>query len=281
MNSIRIEGGGDAAPFVLEAGIGGSDVAWHWLRAFLARQALVLSSDRTTLRRAAGGGAHDAALRPLLWEHLRLPAVMIGHSLGALYALRYALLHPRDVRALVLLDPAPDDPMIYPGSPSRLWRALFMAATQAQAGLLQLRRLRASLGLSAPSAVQLAQLREAGLPEDIAAALAHQFTEPDFLGNLAHEVRATAALQAEVQRLMRSAALPPVLVISAGRHAPATGAIARYYEMAAQRHLALSRLSAGSEHRVLAQADHNSIVARREHAQEAARMILDFCARLS
>lgn len=103
---------GDGDLVVLEAGMGDSNVAWRNLQAQLASFAKVCSYDR------AGYGHSDPATRPstamnavddlkrlIVSSKSSTPFVLVGHSLGGLYATLYADLHLEDLRGLVLVDP--------------------------------------------------------------------------------------------------------------------------------------------------------------------------------
>ena len=48
---------------------------------------------------------YERDIATFLQQHIRKPAVLVGHSLGALVAMRLAARHPKYVQSLVLLDP--------------------------------------------------------------------------------------------------------------------------------------------------------------------------------
>ena len=99
---------------LLEAGAMGWSSVWEWFFVYGKKNHYVCAWDR------AGMGWSQHTTRPadsvasaqLLHQLLHTQKlndrsfVLVGHSLGALYALTYQKLYPQDVRALVLLDPA-------------------------------------------------------------------------------------------------------------------------------------------------------------------------------
>ena len=128
--SVEIEPGrhlnlvclGSGAPTViLEAGLGDDSLGWRKVHASLATITRTCAYDR------AGYGWSDAARRAsdadntvadlvLLLDKAPIdgPVVLVGHSLGGLYATYFADLHPDRVAGLVLLDPSqPGDGRAY------------------------------------------------------------------------------------------------------------------------------------------------------------------------
>lgn len=113
---------GQGAPTViLEAGLGDDSLAWRKVQASLAAITRTCAYDR------AGYGLSDAARRAsdadntvadlaLLLDKAPIqgPVVLVGHSLGGLYATYFTNLHPDRVAGLVLLDPSqPGDGRAY------------------------------------------------------------------------------------------------------------------------------------------------------------------------
>lgn len=113
--------GRGAPTVVLESGMGDDSLAWRKVQARIATFTRVCAYDR------AGYGLSDAARRASdadnTVEDLALmldkapimgPVVLVGHSLGGLYATYFTNLHPDRVAGLVLLDPAqPGDGRAY------------------------------------------------------------------------------------------------------------------------------------------------------------------------
>jgi pimeloyl-ACP methyl ester carboxylesterase len=113
---------GQGAPTViLESGMGDDSLAWRKVQARIATFTRVCAYDR------AGYGLSDAARRAsdadntvadlaLLLDKAPIdgPVVLVGHSLGGLYATYFTNLHPDRVAGLVLMDPAqPGDGRAY------------------------------------------------------------------------------------------------------------------------------------------------------------------------
>ena len=97
--------------FVLINGSGGPLEAWDKVSAELAKHGTVFAynrfgidgSDKPSLPQT--GSAIVAALRELLAAaDLAPPYVLVGHSLGGMYANLFARLHPREVRGVVLVE---------------------------------------------------------------------------------------------------------------------------------------------------------------------------------
>ncbi len=112
--SLRALVGGpaDGPPLVLLHGLGGSSANWALLAPALAERHRVVLVDlpghgRSGPLPAAPGIGPYADRVALLLERLELgAAVVVGHSLGGLVALRLAARHPAAVRGLVLAAPA-------------------------------------------------------------------------------------------------------------------------------------------------------------------------------
>lgn len=108
---VRQQGSGSPA-VVFEAGIGASSLNWRHIQQAVARTTSTVSYDRAGLgwsspRRSARTPTVVAAeLHDLLQRAgVQPPLVLVGHSFGGLVMRRYALLHPDDVAAVVLIDP--------------------------------------------------------------------------------------------------------------------------------------------------------------------------------
>lgn len=97
---------------VLESGLGGSSLDWGLVQERLAKTVRVCSYDR------AGYGWSDPSPLPRsplqITEDLRAllhtagepgPYLLVGHSIGGIYAHLYASLYPKEVAGLVLVDP--------------------------------------------------------------------------------------------------------------------------------------------------------------------------------
>jgi 3-oxoadipate enol-lactonase len=105
---LRYEIGGDGPPVVLVHGLGGASTNWLHMAPALAARHRVLVPDLP----GHGGSSPlpalpnlnplaDAVYALAAREGL-LPALLVGHSLGAVVALRHALRHPGDTSGVVL-----------------------------------------------------------------------------------------------------------------------------------------------------------------------------------
>jgi pimeloyl-ACP methyl ester carboxylesterase len=97
---------------VLDSGLAGWSTMWYRVQPALAEHWRVCSLDRPGLGWSeAGGDAFDAAAaaaelsRIADAARIARPFVYVGHSLGANFAQVYAALRPREVEALVLIEP--------------------------------------------------------------------------------------------------------------------------------------------------------------------------------
>ena len=103
--------------FVLINGSGGPLEAWDKVSAEIQKHGTVFAYNRFGIDGSdkasspQSGSAIVAALRELLAAaDLAPPYVLVGHSLGGLYANLFARLHPREARAVVLIEAAhPND----------------------------------------------------------------------------------------------------------------------------------------------------------------------------
>ncbi|HET9659154.1 MAG TPA: alpha/beta fold hydrolase [Thermomicrobiales bacterium] len=109
----RVDEGGDGPTVVCEAGLGDSDATWSGVIPAVADFASVVSYDRPN----TAAGASDPAPVPRTAEdvvadlHALLettpelgPYVLVGHSVGGLFARLYASQYPDEVAGLVLVD---------------------------------------------------------------------------------------------------------------------------------------------------------------------------------
>lgn len=102
---------------VLEAGLGDGRDSWRALRAALPDDLPVFAWSRAGYPGGGGPWASDADGRRtgaevaarleerLAAEGARPPYVLVSHSIGAQYALSFALAHPEQVAGLVFVDP--------------------------------------------------------------------------------------------------------------------------------------------------------------------------------
>jgi len=98
---------------LLEAGLNKFSVHWHRVQTLLVQHTKTCAYDR------AGLGWSEINQNPSTLQNMvddlqlviqsineNHPLILVGHSYGALIVRRYAQLHPENIRALVLVDPA-------------------------------------------------------------------------------------------------------------------------------------------------------------------------------
>jgi pimeloyl-ACP methyl ester carboxylesterase len=130
---------------VLESGLGGASFAWAWVQPQVAQFARIVAYDRAGLGWSQASDAPrdaDAVAQQLhdLLEriHAPRPYLLVGHSLGGLFVLRFAQRYREDVGGLVLVDAlsprfsgqVDDDDYRHP------WRAVALGDFLANLGLL-------------------------------------------------------------------------------------------------------------------------------------------------
>lgn len=120
---------------LLEAGWSASSALWYKVQPELAKHGRVCAFDR------AGEGASSAGPLPrtpdaiaqdlrAATQALRLPGpyILVGHSAGGLYVLRFARLFPEDAAAYLLVDPSPRHIRVPPSLVARARNCLRLAA---------------------------------------------------------------------------------------------------------------------------------------------------------
>ena len=106
---------GNRGPVVVfESGLGADSSAWHAVTGPISAFAQVVLYDRAGLgmstpftapgRPITARRVADALDRLLARADLHPPFILVGHSLGGLYAQMFARLHPNEVAGMVLLD---------------------------------------------------------------------------------------------------------------------------------------------------------------------------------
>ncbi len=265
---LDVSGVPDGGPTViLDSGHGAFSPAMHHLQRALSDHVQVVSYDRP------GYGWSDPVTSdrdPLsvsddLREALEQasvdgPFIVVGHSLGALYARGFANSHPQEVVGLVLIDPAhehqldrlPDEVVDQMGPPPWLARPLLAAA---HLGVLRLLKPGAST--------------TAGLPPTAAAELQAFTVTPRYLRTYLTEARDFDQLASSVRPL---ASQHPTVVLNAPVAIPGL-------EQARPAMDDMNRELADHFPNVslieLAGADHTSIITDRQHAEQVADAVLE------
>jgi pimeloyl-ACP methyl ester carboxylesterase len=116
---------GEGAPtVVLVGGLGERTPSWAWVQRGLSRSTRVCASDRSGEGWSGGeenGRRFASDLHGLLRAaHIAGPYVLVGHSVGGVYALIYMARYPNDVTGLALIDSStpyqfnlPEYPRVY------------------------------------------------------------------------------------------------------------------------------------------------------------------------
>ena len=112
---MLIAGNGGPA-VVFESGLGAPISYWQRTQTAVSRFTTTFAYDRAGTGGSTEGTAPRDGRQTALELHVALaesgvppPYVLVGHSLGGLYARIYASMYPGDVAALVLVDPTRDD----------------------------------------------------------------------------------------------------------------------------------------------------------------------------
>jgi pimeloyl-ACP methyl ester carboxylesterase len=265
---------------VLEAGGGAHADWWAWVQRHLARHTAVLAYDRAGLGRSAGGGNPPRAdigavatarrlhnlLQVMAAQSLPPPYLLVGHSLGGLYAQAYASAYPEQVCGVALVDHtlAPQRGALLPRLMCTGLSAL-AAVSGAWASLRPAQRWRWTRN---------AALKLAGeLPGPARASIIEALNTPLQLSGALREIGALHTLLRWVARQPLPLGLP-ILCVSAGRRS-GTQARARNSDQQAQRQQFSQRI-AGAGYLQIDEADHASLLTHPEHAARLADALLAF-----
>jgi len=174
---------------LLVSGLGDPYSVWASLQTELARRTRVCAYDRAGIGwsdaadtpRTADAAARDLAALLAAARPFDEPPVLVGHSIGGLYALRYAGTYPESVAGLVLVDPTTEE--LYEAAvdwrSDTVYRVLWPAL--GRLGVLRLRFLRAHDELAPDSLARLAGVAS-GYPAARIAAREYSGLEASFGG---------------------------------------------------------------------------------------------------
>lgn len=256
---VQVMGSGEPT-VVLESGLGGMSCAWAWIQPEVALFSRVVSYDRPGLgwseATPAPGTARLAAdrLRAILTcVGASPPFVLVGHSMGGLLIRVFVERYPNEVAGVVLIDAAhPDQHLRSPAIATHMrsgFRLLKVIPLLARLGYVRCTGLFDSWSRGLPA-------REAAAAKAFLASYRHLLTTRDeslAWDTLCSEVRATHGL-GDI----------PLAVLTAGR-CVLPGQPELQGELAA--------LSSDSVHLTVREADHVTLVTRREYARAVVEAI--------
>jgi len=245
---------------ILESGAFGVVSTWAWIQDAISRRARVIAYDRPGLAWSDPiSGSRDAAtmarhLRSLLHDaNERGPFILVGHSLGGMFARMFAHQFPEDVAGMVLVDSSHPDQFHYTGGVIHSFITSFL-----------------------PALARLGVCRAAGTFGDLVEGLPDRQREEvsTFLASGRHLTAACAELDAlneTVSQLRDAGDLGDkplyVLTASAGR----TGETALWHIL--QRDL--KALSSEGRLRRIKDATHSSLLTKQEHASAVVAAVLE------
>jgi pimeloyl-ACP methyl ester carboxylesterase len=262
---IRTSGTASELPaVVLESGCGSTLGAWDSVERHLGSQLRVFCYERAGVGSSKGRGAGAAVVAErlaALLDAARIdkPVILVGHSLGGLYARYFAATRPQHVAGLVLIDATPEN-LTHPRELRRKavamsWGVYLIART----GLLPLV---ARLYEKRPLSPQLkTQLKAAGTAHHVRASM--------------DEFKSIPQIQKEVVAYGPPAGLP-VLVISAGTREAAVNAEMRDILQRSHEQLPLLGLAPWSGYHLIPGATHMGLLSNAAHAETVGKLILDF-----
>jgi pimeloyl-ACP methyl ester carboxylesterase len=255
---IRCTGQGSPT-VVLDAALGSMSAHWVWVQREVGQTTRVCAYDRAGLGWSEPGPTpRDARqitgeLHTLLANAVPGPYVMVGHSLGGLYAQLYADRYPEEVVGVVLIESShPQQFARLPGGQQifeRTRRLFAVAPVLTWTGAVRV------FDLSPPPS---------GLPPEQRDQVAAWAGSTRHVTATAEEFRATPDTTAQVGAI-GGLGDTPLAVVSAGNSAPAW--------LTLQAELAAS--SSNSRHRVVDGATHSSVVDEAAHARTTSAAIIE------
>ncbi len=262
---FQVSGSPGALPdIVLDHGGSGSADDWTLMVPMLAAHTRVLTYDRAGMGDSPADGlgcgapAVSSRLSQLV-EHagIRKPFILVGYSLGGLYARHYAQVRAQDLAGVVLVDTTPTAMQIEQRLVRKVMRMLWVLHWLARCGVGPL------------------YLRLKGQWNDKNRRALVRFSRPEFLQNMGAELSAIADVQAEVEKVAAQPRHPTLAVLAGtapGRMKPAEFASLR------EMHDALAQRAPAplSRQVVIETAHHGNLVSDPGHAAQLAEHILAF-----
>ncbi len=263
----RVSGTAGALPDVLlEHGGGGSTQDWRLIEPLLAAHTRVFSYDRagsgTSPRDDLGRDAvaNSQRLSKLIGQlDIKKPFVLVGYSLGGLYARHYAALHPDQIAAIVLLDATPTKHVIKKSEIQKALRLLKALHWVARSGLATLYW---HLGSK-----KMERERFQGLVKKISA--------PTFVPNVQEELYAIPSVQADVAGLSEQLTHPTLAVLAGTVGKPSEAAQLAEVRVLHDK-LMLDAPAPLSRQVVVAEANHSTLMSDAKNAETVAGHVLAF-----
>lgn len=257
---------GDLPDIVLEHGGGGSADDWNQVVPVLAAQGRVIRYDRAGMGDSPSDGlgcsasAVSTRLAQLVEQAgVRKPFVLVGYSLGGLYARYYAQQHPQDVAALVLVDTTPTALEIPKAKIDQAMRIVAVLHWAARSGVGSL----------------FWYLGGRKTPAEKFKRMVRRLGAPGYLQRMREEMGAIAGIQADVARDAPQLQHPTLALVAgdAPKNMTADEAVrvrGLHEQLAATAPAPLSRMV------VVQGANHGTLMSNPQHAAELARQMSAF-----
>ena len=239
-----IERGSGSPTVLFEAGIGATSLNWLGIQLAVASLTRTISYDRAGLgwsspsRTARTPGNVAAELHEML-QRARIdpPYVLVGHSFGGLVMRRYALLYPKDVAGVVLVDPMRCEEWA-PFTPDRQTqltlarRLLGFAAPIALCGIARLaltsllcgsgklcRRLASTAGENCRHVLERIEIEVGKMPREVRPVVVAHWSRPRFYAAMRDYL---AAIPDSVREMHEAEPIleTPVMVLTPGKSTP-------------------------------------------------------------
>lgn len=257
---------GDLPDLLVEHGGGGSTNDWSLIGPLLGEHTRVFSYDRagsgTSPRDDLGRGAvaNTQRLSKLIEKlPIRKPFILVGYSLGGLYARHYAAQYPDQVAGVVLLDATPTKHTFKQSDFNRAIRTMYLVHFAARSGLGTLFWYLGGI-----------KMERERFKEYVA-----RIGSPKFVPNVREELNAITTVQSEVSN---SAEKPthPTLALIAG-----TGRSEKDAAQLAEIRILHDKLMSDappplSRQTVIEGANHGTLVSEQKYAEAVAGQILLF-----
>ena len=256
---------GELPDVLMEHGGGGSTADWSLIEPVLAAYGRVFTYDRagsgTSPRDDAGRSAvaNTQRLAKLVEQlPIKKPFVLVGYSLGGLYARHYAALYPDQVAGIVLLDATPTKHVIKKSDYNRAFRTMHILHWAARSGLAKV--------FWYLSGKKIERERFEGYIT--------KFSSPTFIPNVKEELMAITTVQADVATVAEELTHPSWAILAGTT--PKASQAATLAEVRILHDALMVKAPALSGQVVVAGANHSTLVSDEKHAVTVANHILTF-----